>query len=166
MNAKGLLAVPLLGFALAACSITIAPIAPTLGNLNVQTTWCSQQDTQVDMKVDLTGALTKVDVFFASKGTVASDVNALTPKVTINSLSLGDGRVSLSALLTAANGHLVPASKNAAGAYNPTAIVVDPVIQVYIRGYNDAAASNLLRANNPMNPDGTATCDPSPEKVQ
>ena len=169
MNAKGLLAVPLLGFALAACSVTVTPTAPTITSVRTQNTFCSTtppRSTVVDIKFSLgdTGLdhLTRLDIYFADAGaTTIDEANTPHRSITTNITTVGGSRFATSYTLT-------PADLGQAGRVSPSAIIVTPANkQIFLRGWNNDVNGGFVKAINEIAlSTDTASCDPSSDTVQ
>ena len=170
MNAKGLLAVPLLGFALAACSVTVTPTAPTITSVRTQNTFCNTtppRNTVVDIKFSLGDVgldhLSRLDIYFADAGaTTIDEANTPHRSITTNITAVG-GSTRIAASYT-----LTPADLGQAGRVAPSAIIITPVNkQIFLRGWNNDVNGGFVKALNEIAPSTDAvSCDPSSDTVQ
>ena len=171
MNAKGLLAVPLLGFALAACSVTVTPTAPTITNVKTQSTYClaTNKKTVVDIKFDLGGggidSLTKLDIFLGSDTDTPSTLdttNAPHDVISTSFVNVGTATRYQTSYTLTPEGYTGPAS------LSPLAIIVTPVgHKIFLRGSNGSSSGPIVEATPVLTGStDTVNCDPPASSVQ
>jgi hypothetical protein len=160
---KLIFAAPILGVALAACTVAVTPAKPVVSNVSTQSTFCTTKDTQIDIKFDLgTGGLsrlTRLDIYFTDEGKA---VDASTPSDTITQTIISSGsRFHTYYWANTSDTDTTVQSMRA------QAIIISPANkQIWVRGYNGSTAGDLVQATTVMSPSAdAATCDPGAASV-
>uniref|UniRef100_A0A831U7K7 Lipoprotein n=1 Tax=Thermus islandicus TaxID=540988 RepID=A0A831U7K7_9DEIN len=145
--------VPLLALALAACTVTVSFVPPTIQNLWTQDRYCTYKTTRVDFSFDFSGVLTRLDVYLLDDGQTPDQARPGQKVASLATLILGQGR---------ATGYVDVTPRQTQQALSPQGIIVEPVRnkRLWVQGFNVNAPSEFVRSSVVMVPDRTGACDP------
>jgi len=145
--------VPLLALALAACTVTVSFVPPTIQNLWTQDRYCTYKTTRVDFSFDFSGVLTRLDVYLLDDGQTPHQARPGQKVASLSTFTAGQGRVT---------GYVDVTPSQAQQGLSPQGIIVEPVgnKRLWVQGFNVNAPSEFVRSSVVMVPDSTGACDP------
>jgi hypothetical protein len=157
---KLLFAAPILGIALAACTVSVKTQPPTLTNVRTQSTYCTDKDTLVDWAFDYNGVVTRTDFAITDATVTDPTTQPAESRETVSGLSFVGGTVRGTYQLDTDG---VPGySGPLPASFSPNAIIVTPNKQLalWVRLTNAAGDSTWVKGN-VMTPGTGAGCDPN-----
>ncbi|HWG84247.1 MAG TPA: hypothetical protein VNT60_02095 [Deinococcales bacterium] len=165
---KMLLMAPAAAAMLSACQVAVTRTAPTISNVRTQETFCTNQDTKIDIKFDLGGtgfnALTSLEIYVVNEGvtpTAAMEHDTIAQTLVTGTTSRYTTYYYAD---TNADGLITTAGT---AAVSPKAIIVTPATKrVWLRAFNGDVSGGFIQAQNTMVPSAAANCDPGPASVQ